>query len=208
LGALPIHSIERDSAKEADMRNFSNLDSVLGVFVLLGGLSVAGIPAAYAQAANPCATKAANPCAMKPEVDPKLVTRPAGTALMKGDRAQLVREGEKLFKDTKLSTNGMACNTCHEANASFMPTFANPYPHMVAMAHEKGGVKQVHLDEMIQFCMVVPMEAKPLPWDSRELAALVAYNEKLQETFRAAGGGKAANPCAPKKAVNPCMPKK
>lgn len=59
------------------------------------------------------------------------------------------------------------------------------YPHEVAMAKDKGGVKSVQLDEMVQFCMVVPMEAKPLPWNSKELAALTAYTAELQKRFRA-----------------------
>lgn len=153
--------------------------------------------------ANPCAAKAANPCAAKPEVDPKLVLRPKGTALAKGDHAALVKQGEALFKDEKLSTNGMACQSCHAELGAFAPSFAKPYPHTVEMAEAKGGVKSVNLDEMVQFCMVVPMEAKPLKWDSKELAALTAYTGELQKKFRKAA---AANPCAAKPA-NPCAPK-
>ena len=40
------------------------------------------------------------------------------------------------------------------------------------MVSEKVGVKHVHLDEMIQVCMIVPMAARPLPgeegWTMRE----------------------------------------
>lgn len=149
----------------------------------------AGNPCAPKQS-NPCAPKAANPCApqaARPEIDPKLVMRPAGTKLAQGDVAALTKEGQALFKDTKLSTNGMACETCHADNNGFMPTFAQPYPHTVGMATEKGGVAQVHLDEMVQFCMVVPMEAKPLPWDSRQLAALTAYTAERQKAFQTHG---------------------
>ena len=161
------------------------------------------------KAANPCAPKAANPCAAKagkPEVDAKLVLRPKGTKLMPGNHAELIKEGEKLFRDTKLSTNGMACINCHENVGGFMPSFAKPYPHEVAMAKQKGGVKSVHLDEMVQICMVVPLEAKPLPWDSKQLAALTAYSAELQKSFRTAAS-KPANPCAAKTGANPCAPK-
>jgi cytochrome c len=158
------------------------------------------------KAANPCAAKAANPCAAGSQVDPKLVLRPKGTKLMQGNRAELVKEGEKLFRNPKLSTNGMSCNSCHENVGGFMPSFAKPYPHEVAMAKEKGGVKKVHLDEMVQFCMVVPMEAKPLPWNSRELAALTAYTAELQKSFQAQAA-KPVNPCAAKRGANPCAPK-
>ena len=120
--------------------------------------------------------------AQEKKVDPKLVTRPKGTKLVLGDKAL----GERLWKDTKLSTNGLSCATCHTGNAGFNATFAKPYPHPVAMAKEKGGVKQVNVDEMVQFCMVVPMAAKPLQWDSKELAALSAYVPSMIRRFTSA----------------------
>ncbi|MEK7245605.1 MAG: cytochrome C peroxidase [Pseudomonadota bacterium] len=186
------------------MRHLRKSVNLLGAALIAGGL--AAVPqAAFAQAVNPCAPKAANPCAAKFEVDAKLVTRPAGTKLVQGKHSDLAKEGEKLFKDTKLSTNGMACGTCHANNDNFMATFTKPYPHEVEMAKEKGGVAKVHLDEMVQFCMVVPMATKPLPWDSRQLAVLTTYTADLQKKFQA-DAKKAANPCAPK-AANPCAPK-
>jgi cytochrome c len=99
---------------------------------------------------------------------------------MAGDAAL----GEKLFGDTKLSTNGMACASCHANQGAFQASFAKPYPHTVAMAKEQLGRKTVHLDEMIQGCMVMPMAAKPLPWDSKELAGLTAYLLTVQKTFK------------------------
>lgn len=172
-------------------------------------------------AANPCATKnpcavspcagsnpcAANPCAAGTSIDLKLVTRPKGTMLAKGNPADLIKEGERLFKDESLSTNGTSCISCHLNLEMFMDTFAKPYPHGVEMAKESG-MDQIDLDEMIQFCILTPMEAKPLPWDSRELAALTAYTAELQKSFVARGG--AANPCAGKNpcAANPCAVKK
>ena len=86
-----------------------------------------------------------------------------------------------------------------------------PYPHRVAMAEQRAGVKEVTADEMVQFCMIVPMQAKPLGWSSRELAALSAYTVALQTGFnpcKAAGVGACnpCNPCAAKRACNPCNP--
>lgn len=108
------------------------------------------------------------------------ITRPAGYKSMPGDAAL----GEKLFSDTKLSTNGMSCASCHADNGAFQGSFAKPYPHTVAMAKDQLGRKTVHLDEMIQGCMVMPMAAKPLPWDSKELAGLTAYLLTVQKTFK------------------------
>lgn len=122
--------------------------------------------------------------------------------------SSLVAEGEKLFKDEKLSTNGMSCQTCHAGLDAFANTFKQAYPHMVEMATDASGVKSVELDEMVQFCMVVPMEAKPLPWDSKELAAVTAYTATLQTAFIAKGGNPCnpCNPCAAKNPCNPCNP--
>lgn len=106
--------------------------------------------------------------------------RPANYKPLAGD----AKLGERLFNDKKLSTNGMSCATCHANHGSYQASFAQPYPHTVAMAKDQLGRKTVHLDEMIQACMVMPMEAKPLPWNSRELAALVAYVQIQQKTFK------------------------
>ena len=160
---------------------------------------------------NPCAGKnpcAANPCAKKTgQVDAKLITRPAGTKLYsRMSRAKLVKKGEKLFKDTSLSTNGMSCNTCHSGNNSFGMTFAKPYPHYVGMAKDKAGMKQINADEFVQFCMVVPMAAKPLGWKSKKLAALTAYVEDVkQKDFMKSKG---MNPCGMNPTgINPCAMK-
>jgi hypothetical protein len=64
---------------------------------------------------------------------------------------------------------------------------------------------RVALDEMVQFCMVVPMASKPLPWESKELAALTMYAQEVQKGFIKAA---AANPCMLKQpATNPCAAK-
>jgi hypothetical protein len=58
---------------------------------------------------------------------------------------------------------------------------------------------------MVQFCMLQPMQADPLPWNSPALAALAAYVEHLQPGFEPSpSGGKSANPCNPCGATNPC----
>ncbi len=77
------------------------------------------------------------------------------------------------------------------------------------MAKERANLDTIRLDEMVQLCLVVPMASKPLPWDSRELAALTAYAGAVQKSFKPTPG--AANPCAAKNpcaATNPCAAKK
>lgn len=140
---------------------------------------------------NPCAAK--NPCASQ-GIEPKLVTRPADTQLTQMSEGAALKLGKILWMDTELSSNGLACQSCHANNAAFKPSFAEDYPHAVQMAVDQAGVKLVHLDEMIQFCMLAPMATQPFPWDSEELAALTAYTAAQQKVFQAQA--KPANPCA------------
>lgn len=157
-------------------------------------------------AANPCA---ANPCAANPcagaRIDPKRFQQPEGVALASGDHATLVAEGERLWNDPSIGKSGLACGSCHVQGYALMnPTFAKPYPHFVAMARERAGVQQVNAAEMVNFCMLVPMAAEPLPWSSRDLAALTAYVEHLQPGYRPVQGAGGANPCNPCAGANPC----
>lgn len=75
-------------------------------------------------------------------------TRPPGYKPIEGD----AKLGAKLWKDIKLSSNGMSCNACHANHGAFQASFAQPYPHTVQMAKNQLGRKTVHLDEMIQAC--------------------------------------------------------
>jgi len=183
-----------------------------GVALMMGASpAMAGMGSAKSNPHNPCGTMAKNPCAAKGKIDATRLTRPAGTHLMKGRHRALVKEGRHLWHDKSLSTNGLSCNSCHHNHAAFRATFAKPYPHYVAMPDQQAGMKKVYLDEMIQFCMVSPMAAKPLPWNSRRLAALTAYTKTVQKSFKPpVGGMKGKNPCHPgamEKMHNPCHPK-
>jgi len=168
--------------------------------------------------ANPCSMKQHNPCGMKHSnpcvqgVSAMQITRPAGSKLYSGvSRSTLVKEGKYLFSDSALSSNGLSCATCHSGTAGFNLSFAQPYPHKVAMAKDRVGVKQVDADEFVQFCVVVPLKGKALAWEGRELAALTAYVVDVkQKAYRVANmnpcGMKRGNPCNPcgMKPHNPC----
>lgn len=186
---------------------------LVATLTMSAGLTMAPAGEAKAQASNPCAPRTEAEAA-KPDLDQKLILRPKGTRLVTANRAQLVKDGEALFKSAKLSTNELSCASCHANNENFNASFKTPYPHLVQMAKDRADLAKIDLDEMIQLCMVVPMASKPLPWNSHELAALTAYTSTMQETFRktassssesAPAAKKAANPCAP---PNPCAPKK
>lgn len=147
-------------------------------------------------------------CGPMKHIPKQVVTRPAGTHLYDGaSQAELVSLGERMFKDTKLSSNGLSCFSCHANHASYRPSFAKPYPHFVKMADDQAGIQSIHLDEIVQFCLISPMAGKPLPWDSKELAALTAYTATQQATFHPdhsttmpmkGGCGPKTAPCTPR----------
>jgi cytochrome c len=112
------------------------------------------------------------------------VRRPEGYQPYEGNASELAEKGRALFSDTSLSSNGLSCATCHTSGAGYNDTFENEYPHYVAMGKDDFGMDEVSLDEMVQICMVAPMAAEPLAWDSEELAALTEYMRIEQDKFQ------------------------
>jgi cytochrome c len=137
-------------------------------------------------------------------VDPNTVTRPKGTKPYQGDQVALLSEGKALWNSKAISrNNSVSCSSCHQNGTTMLhPDFAKPYPHFVQMVADNNGMKSITLEELVQFCMIKPMQSKPFAWDSRQLAALTAYTAMLQKEFKPVGN--AVNPCA---ARNPCAPK-
>jgi mono/diheme cytochrome c family protein len=113
----------------------------------------------------------------------KAVRRPEGYKPYQGDVAELRARGEELFNDNSLSSNGLSCAMCHTNGANYNETFQNDYPHYVAMGKRDFGMDVVHMDEMVQICMVAPMAAEPLEWGSRDLAALTEYMNEVQKDY-------------------------
>lgn len=103
----------------------------------------------------------------------------------------LIERGEALFNDPSLSTNGMSCASCHgsDGQQGYQATFNQPYPHPVAMGTNMFGMETVHADEMVQLCMVAPMAAEPLDWESEDLAALAAYVVNARQRFAGEADG-------------------
>jgi len=112
-------------------------------------------------------------------IDKNKILRPKGSRLYVGHRGSLLSQGEQLFEEPSLSSNGLSCATCHINAEGFMPSFAKPYPHHVEMAEMFAGVKSIALDEMIQLCLSRPMATRPLDWGSEKLAAITAYVEDV-----------------------------
>ena len=92
-----------------------------------------------------------------------------------------VERGKGLFMDASLGTTGMSCNGCHveggtksgKMGEKEIPPFmhvAKKYPRYFPMA---GTV--MTLDQVINWCIMKPMEGKPLAWDDQRLADLSSY---------------------------------
>lgn len=167
-------------------------------------------PCGAVNACNPCgAVNACNPCGGA-AIDPSTFKKPNGVHLRGGAPRDLLARGGALWNDRNLGKSGIACSTCHyQSYGQMQPSFGTPYPHFVSMPHERAGVGEVSADEMVQFCMLVPMMSEPLDWESQDLAALTAYVKHLQIGYKPVDGaiGNACNPCAMKNACNPCAAK-
>lgn len=106
-------------------------------------------------------------------------------AEMKGDPGnelkQSIENGKGLFMDASLGTTGMSCNSCHieggmkagKMGDMEIPPFthvAKKYPGYFKMAK-----KIMTLDQVINWCILTPMEGTPLAWDDQRMADLAAY---------------------------------
>lgn len=105
------------------------------------------------------------------------------------DYKKVVERGERLWNDTSLSTNGMSCGTCHPGGADLK---MGRFPKYIKMASDV-----VTLDQMINFCMVNPMKAKPISWNHQNMTALAAY-VKEHTVKEHTMGGMHRQPCAAK----------
>ncbi len=175
------------------------LSMVLTLAASGGALAADKHPGANPSAAmNPCSMKnpcAANPCSMKNPCSAKQTSSqnvPIRNWPLK-DYKKVVERGELLWNDTRLGASGTSCASCHPNGALLN---AKPYPKHIKMT---GDI--VTLDQMINFCMINPMKAKPLAWNSQKLTALAAY---VTEQTLNKKNPCSMNPCAAK---NPCSMK-
>ncbi len=78
-----------------------------------------------------------------------------------------VDRGEKLFHGGFKSKNTMSCDQCH-------PNAANTHPETYPKFQQQLG-KVAVLGEMINWCIMNPLESDPLALDGSDMAALQAY---------------------------------
>lgn len=80
---------------------------------------------------------------------------------------QAVQKGDDLWHDGKLGTNGLACGNCHPDGAASNP---HTFPKYQSNLGKVGTLR-----EMINWCISVPLQGKPLALDSPEMTAMEAY---------------------------------
>ena len=79
----------------------------------------------------------------------------------------VVEEGEKLFHGGLKNKNTVSCDQCH-------PNSANTHPETYPKFQQQLG-KVVVLGEMINWCIMNPLESEPLALDDPSMVALQAY---------------------------------
>lgn len=92
---------------------------------------------------------------------------PREQAIWKAELDKLVKEGDRLFHSDEIGTNGVACAMCHP-NAS--NTHPETYPKFQTQLK-----KVALLRDMVNWCILNPLEGKELAPDDSRMQALEAY---------------------------------
>ena len=92
---------------------------------------------------------------------------PRERKIWQAELAKLVAEGDRLFHSDELGSNGVACAMCHP-NAS--NTHPETYPKFQTQLK-----KVALLRDMVNWCILNPLEGSELAFDDPRMVALEAY---------------------------------
>jgi len=84
-----------------------------------------------------------------------------------GEFMSVVETGRELWTSPELGTNGVACAQCH-------PNAANTHPETYPKFQQQLG-RVIALRDMINWCIMNPLEGDPLTLDDPRLVAMEAY---------------------------------
>jgi len=87
--------------------------------------------------------------------------------IWKAELDKLVAEGDRLFHSDELGTNGIACAMCHPSASNTHP---ETYPKFQAQLK-----KVALLRDMVNWCILNPLEGEELAYDDDRMRALEAY---------------------------------
>lgn len=79
----------------------------------------------------------------------------------------IVQQGRELWVSADLGTNGVACAQCH-------PNGADTHPETYPKFQQQLG-RVIAIRDMINWCLMNPLEGAPLELDSQEMVAIEAY---------------------------------
>jgi len=79
----------------------------------------------------------------------------------------VVEKGRALWVSAELGTNGVACAQCH-------PNAANTHPETYPKFQKQIG-RVITLREMINWCLINPLEGEALAVDGEDMLAIEAY---------------------------------
>ena len=97
----------------------------------------------------------------------KAVHTPREQAIWKAELDKLVAEGDRLFHSDEIGTNGVACAMCH-------PHASNTHPETYPKFQTQ--LKKVALlRDMVNWCILNPLEGKELADNDPKMRALEAY---------------------------------
>ena len=116
------------------------------------------------QKMNPCNPCSMNPCSMGEDTQKKIRSGSFKTF------QQAATAGKKMWQDEALGKSGLACLSCHADYDNLNLGKRQNYPHYVAMVDDV-----VTLDQMINYCMLNPMQGEQFAPNSKEMTALAAY---------------------------------
>jgi len=92
---------------------------------------------------------------------------PREEQIWKAELAKLVAEGDRLFHSDEIGTNGMACAMCH-------PSASNTHPETYPKFQTQ--LKKVALlRDMVNWCIINPLEGPELAENDAKMKALEAY---------------------------------
>lgn len=87
--------------------------------------------------------------------------------IWKAELDKLVKEGDRLFHSDEIGTNGVACAMCH-------PHASNTHPETYPKFQTQ--LKKVALlRDMVNWCILNPLEGQELAYDDPRMVALEAY---------------------------------
>jgi thiosulfate dehydrogenase len=87
--------------------------------------------------------------------------------IWKSELDKLVAEGDRLFHSDEIGTNGVACAMCHPHASNTHP---ETYPKFQAQLK-----KVALLRDMVNWCIINPLEGPELAFNDPKMVALEAY---------------------------------